>query len=94
MGATTTLQRFYAATGYAVVPLVFTALSPIPCLGAIVSLVAWIWALVIYVQALRVVTRLEAGPAVLCLVAPAAVTILGVIIAVSIVATTFARFFL
>lgn len=33
--ATTTLQRFYAVTSYAAIPLTATILLPIPCIGAL-----------------------------------------------------------
>ncbi|MEZ4634577.1 MAG: hypothetical protein R2856_06310 [Caldilineaceae bacterium] len=39
LGATCTLQRFYAATGYAVVPLLLTAFAPVACLGPLASLI-------------------------------------------------------
>ena len=50
-GATMTLQRFYAATGYAAVPLLLTGLAPIPCLGGLAVLVGIIWSVVVYVRA-------------------------------------------
>jgi hypothetical protein len=71
-GATTTLQRFYAATSYAVAPLLLTALTPIPCLGALAGLVAGIWAGVVYVHAVQTVTGLSPGHAALSALLPAA----------------------
>lgn len=51
LGGHVTLQRFYAATGYAAVPLLLTGLSPIPCLGAFAVVVGLSWSLAVYVRA-------------------------------------------
>jgi hypothetical protein len=62
-GATMTLQYFYAATGYAALPLLLTGLSPIPCLGPLATLVGVVWAAVIYIRANEEVTGLTRGKA-------------------------------
>lgn len=71
-----TLQRFFALTSYAAVPLVLTALGPIPILGFLANLVAWIWAFVVYLSAVRMATGLETGKAILSILTPGAVLIL------------------
>jgi hypothetical protein len=76
LGAGTTLQRFYAATGYAYVPLLLTGLSPIPCLGALASLAGLVWTFMVYVQAVEVVTQLGRGKAALCVLLPGALVLL------------------
>jgi hypothetical protein len=76
-GARTTLQRFYAATAYAYTPLLLMALSPIPCLGALVSLAGLVWAAVLYVHAVYVVTDLDFGRALLSVLLPAVGALLG-----------------
>lgn len=72
-GAPTTLQRFYALTGYAAVPLVLTGLGPIPFLGPVVSFVAVVWTLTVYGRAVSAVTGLSFGRTVLAILLPGAV---------------------
>jgi hypothetical protein len=72
LGATTTLQHFYAATGYAAVPLMLTGLGPIPCVGALASLAGIVWAAVVYVAAVRAVGPLSTSRAILASLAPMA----------------------
>jgi hypothetical protein len=59
MGATPTLQRFFAATGYAAVPLALLGLSILPCVGWLIGLVSILWAVAIYVRANQEITGLE-----------------------------------
>lgn len=68
LGAGNRLQPFFAATGFAAVPLLLTGLAPIPCLGGLASVAGVVWALVVYARANEVVTgmpRLRAFAAVL-----------------------------
>ena len=58
LGGNVTMQRFYAATGYAAAPLLLTGLSPIPCLGTLAGLVGVGWSLAVYVRANAEVTGL------------------------------------
>jgi hypothetical protein len=81
LGAPVTLQRFYAATAYPFTPLLLTALSPIPCLGALATLIGFIWLVVMYVHAVYVVTGLDMGRAILSVLLPAAlVALLGLVV--------------
>jgi hypothetical protein len=50
---TLTLQRFYAATGYAFLPLMLTMLAPLACVGTIAGLAAWLWSFLLYVATVR-----------------------------------------
>jgi hypothetical protein len=70
MGGHVTLQRFYAATGYAATPLLLTGLSPIPCLGALAVLVGGIWSLAVYIHANAEVTGLAVPRAVVAVLLP------------------------
>lgn len=72
LGATTTLPRFYALTAYAALPLVLLALGPIPCLGAVATVIALVWAVVVYVAATRAVTGFSLARALACVALPAA----------------------
>lgn len=70
LGATVTLQRFYAATGYAAVPLLLTGLSPIPCLGPLLALVGVLWAALVYVKANQAIASFTLARAVLGVLLP------------------------
>ena len=83
LGATTTLQRFYAATSYAYLPLLLTILQPIPYLGALLTFVAVIWTIVLYVRIVQLLTGLNIGRSVLSVLLPGAVAMLVAFLAVS-----------
>jgi len=70
LGATNRLQPFFAATGFAAVPLLLTALSPLPCLGGIGNVVSIIWAVVVYARANEEVTGLPRKRALTAIVLP------------------------
>lgn len=72
-GAPTTLQRFFALTSYAAVPLILTGLGPIPCLGAIATIVAAVWSFGVYTTSVRAATGLDWGRAVVAVILPAAI---------------------
>ena len=71
LGGRTTLPRFYAATAYAVTPLILTIVAPMPWVGPALSVVGWVAALVLYARAVRMVTDMEWGRTVLCVALPA-----------------------
>lgn len=79
-GATPTLQHFYAATGYAAVPLLLTGLAPIPCLGWLAVLVGTLWSAVVYIRANQDVTGLSIYRAAAAVLLPALVLILFLLI--------------
>lgn len=89
LGATTTLQRFYAATGYAALPLLLLALTPIPCLGTLAGLVAIAWSLLIFAQAVQYVTGLQTVHLIVAILLPLAA---AAMVAVLTAATFFATF--
>ncbi len=82
LGATTTLQRFYAATSYAYLPLLLTSLQPIPYLGALATFVAVIWTIILYVRIVQLLTGLNAGHSVLSVLLPGALAMLVALLAV------------
>jgi hypothetical protein len=86
LGSPATLQRFYALTSYAALPLVLTGLGIIPCVGVLINLLAGAYALVIYIFGVRAATRLTPGRAILAAVAPfAVVAVVGSIVLISLV---------
>jgi hypothetical protein len=84
------LPYFYALTSYAAVPLLLTGLGPIPVLGFLARLVAYGWALMIYLWAVRTATQMDTGRAILSVVLPGAVVLLlGYTAIASLVLTAF-----
>ncbi|MCS6826488.1 MAG: YIP1 family protein [Caldilinea sp.] len=75
-GATNRLQTFFAATGFTAAPMLLTGLAPIPLLGPLAVVVAWIWAALFYYQAVRYVTRLDPVRTLLCMALPPVVAAL------------------
>jgi hypothetical protein len=69
-GATMTLQRFYAATGYSVVPLLLTGLSPIPCIGDLFAFLGGAWAVAVYVRANQDITGFPLGRSAIAVFLP------------------------
>jgi len=69
-GATNTLPHFYAATSYAFVPLVLWGLGPLPYLGILFGLAGVVWALLIYGQAVRMLTHLSNQRVIVSLIVP------------------------
>ncbi len=70
LGATMTLQRFYAATGYFAVPLVLTNLTVIPYLGNLLGAVIALWALLVYAKGVQEAGQLGPLRVVASLVLP------------------------
>lgn len=86
-GATTTLQRFYAGTSYAVLPLLATALIPIPWIGPLIGLAAFLVAFVAYVRAVQALTQLSLARSVLSVLAP--MVVISLLLTVSLIAASF-----
>lgn len=95
LGSPVTLQRFYNLTGYAALPLMLTGLSIIPCFGFFLGLFGVVYALVLYLFAVRAACDFSAGRAIVATVAPAAILIMvGVILVGAFGATLGAGFFM
>lgn len=75
-GATMTLQRFYAATGYASIPLVLTGLSPISCIGNIAAFLGVVWAVAVYVRANQDITHFSLARSAAAIVLPGFILLL------------------
>jgi hypothetical protein len=82
LGGTANLQTTLAATSLWAVPHLLKVGEEIPYLGRFLSAVAFLWGLLIYVQAVRVVHGLDRTKSVLALLIPAAVPLIGVILTV------------
>jgi hypothetical protein len=94
LGATTTLQRFYALTSYAFLPLILLGLGPVPCLGALATVAALLWTGVMYFVAVRAATGLQAATVLASMLAPGALLILlAALGGLTVLATTVALLF-
>lgn len=70
LGGTATIQQMLATSSLVVAPHLLDALGWLPCVGAILGLVAWIWAVAVHVKATMVANRLPAAPALLAVFLP------------------------
>jgi hypothetical protein len=73
LGANNNLQLFFAATSFTAVPMLLTGLAPLPLLGPIAVVTAWIWAALLYYRAVRQVTRLDVVRTLLSMTLPVVV---------------------
>ena len=91
LGGRATLHGFFGATGFFAAPHILNILAPVPVLGVILSVVAFVWGVVIYTIATAVSHRLTAGRALVAVFGPLIVllTIVAlVILVVSLLALT------
>jgi hypothetical protein len=84
MGASNTLQTFFAATSFAAVPLLLTGFAPIPWIGPLLFLAGDVLAAAVYYLAMQLVTRLDAGRTALCMLLPLAVGIVLPLVALGV----------
>jgi hypothetical protein len=82
LGGSAKLPEFLGTVSVYVVPGLLGLLSPIPCVGSLLGLIAMVWSIVVYIKATSVVGKLDAGRAILAVVAPFfALLLLGIILA-------------
>lgn len=82
LGGTANLQATLAATSLWVVPYLLKVFEEVPYIGPLLSVVAFLWGVLIYVQAIRVTHGLEKTKAALALLLPVAVPLIGLIVTV------------
>jgi hypothetical protein len=92
-GTPTTLQRFFAVTSYAAVPLILLGLGPIPWLGLLAQWVGVVWMLALYSAAVRAVTGLDWARTVSAVLVPGALASLLVVVTVVALVTSLLRLF-
>jgi hypothetical protein len=80
LGGRGTLAGFLGTSALYAVPHVLSFFAWIPCLGAILSLVAFLWGIVIYVKATVVSHELSLGRAIVAVFVPMAVILLLVVV--------------
>ncbi len=59
LGANNRLQTYFTATSFTAVPLLLTGLNPIPFVGPLAVIGAFVWAAILYYKAVRLVTGLD-----------------------------------
>ena len=69
-GAAVRLQPFFAATGFAAVPLLLIGLAPVQCLGGVSSAVGAIWSAIVYARANEQATALTRGRSLAAVLLP------------------------
>jgi len=72
IGASNTLPRFFAATGYAFLPLLLLVLLPIPVFGVVALVAALILFILAYAQGVQVATQMEWGHVLIAMGLPIA----------------------
>jgi hypothetical protein len=83
LGGSAKLPNFLGMVSLYVIPSLLRLLQPVPCVGWLLALIGVIWSIVIYVKAVSVATDLDAGRAVLAVIAPAVVIVLlGLLVAI------------
>ena len=75
MGATNTLEEYFAATSFAAVPLALIGLAPIPWIGPLAAIIGLVLAFLLYLQLARFVARRDIGRTLIAVLAPIAVVI-------------------
>jgi len=73
LGAGNRLQLHFAATSFTAVPLLLTGLSPVPFVGSLAVIGAFVWAALLYYKAVRRVTGLDPMRTLLSMLVPVAV---------------------
>ncbi len=93
LGGSAKLPEFLGTVAVYVVPGLLGLLQPLPCVGCLLGLVATIWGIVVYIKATSMATGLDAGRAILAVVAPIiAIGLLGALV-VGLMALWFAILF-
>ena len=75
LGGRATVSQMLGATALYAVPHVLEILGPVPCLGGMLGLVATVWGIAIYVEALAVANEFTVGRALAATVLPALVIV-------------------
>jgi hypothetical protein len=85
LGGRGTLAGFFGTSAVYAVPHVLSFFAWIPCLGALLSLIAFLWGIVIYVKATAISHRLTVGRSLLAVFLPMLVIALVVIVGAALV---------
>lgn len=87
LGGRATLAQMLGCTSLYVVPHLLSILSFVPCLGAVLGLVAFVWGVAVYVKGTAIANELSMGRAVLAVALPVVVVaLLVLLVAIPVVA--------
>ncbi len=75
LGGRATIQQMLGCTALYVVPHILDAFGFVPCLGALLGLIAFVWGIVIYVKGVAVANDFGYGKAILAFLLPLLVPI-------------------
>jgi hypothetical protein len=93
LGGYAKLPVFLGTVALYIIPGLLAVLQPVPCLGFLLAFAGMVWSIVVYVKATSVVTGLEAGRAIVAVVAPFLIIILLGGLLLSLIAIWFAIIF-
>jgi hypothetical protein len=71
LGGAGGVDRFLGLTALFALPHLLSIFSFIPCVGPLLALIGWLWGVAVYVKAVQVSQRFDAGKAILATVLPA-----------------------
>jgi hypothetical protein len=82
LGGSAKLPDFLGTVALYIVPGLLVLFGPIPCIGAILAFIGTVWSIVVYMKATSVTGNLDAGRAILAVLAPAlSIFVLGIVMA-------------
>jgi hypothetical protein len=70
LGGKAKLPVFLGSVALYIVPGLLAVLQPVTCIGFLLALIGTIWSIIVYIKATAVVTGLDAGRAIIAVVAP------------------------
>ena len=76
LGGKATISQMLGATALYTVPHILDVLGFVPCLGSILSLVATVWGIAIYIKGLTVANDFSLGKSILAAILPALIRFL------------------
>jgi len=91
LGGRATIQQMLGCTSLYVVPHILDAFSFVPCLGAMLSLIAFVWGIIIYIKGVAVANDFGYGKAILAFLLPLLVPIFLLLVLAIVVIALVAR---
>ena len=70
LGGSAKLPDFLGMVSLYAIPGLLALFQPIPCLGGLLTFVGAVWGILIYIKATSVIARLDAGRAIVAVIAP------------------------
>jgi len=70
LGGSARLPEFLGMVALYSIPALLGLLRPVPCLGGLLAFVGMVWSIVVYIKAVSVASGLDAGRAIVAVIAP------------------------